>query len=127
MQDPPALASGDTSKPASATAKGSAQQQQQQQHEGNEHSTSMSRLAAKVDSDRTKSAASREAYTGYLKACGLLVVSAALAMSVLAQVRALNFQGRFFCPLGGAFWFSGLISLVTVTDEQAGEAGTAVV
>lgn len=85
MQDGPAFASGDPSKPSTASTKGSAQRQQQL-HEGAENSTDMSRLAAKVDSDRIMGGASREAYTGYLKACGLLVVSAALAMSVLAQV-----------------------------------------
>lgn len=47
----------------------------------------MSQLSAKVDIDREKGGVSMNVYGGYLKACGVLVVSIALATSVLAQVR----------------------------------------
>lgn len=47
----------------------------------------MSRLSAKVDIDREKGGVSMSVYGGYLKACGVLVVSLALGTSVFAQVR----------------------------------------
>lgn len=55
---------------------------------GTDGGGSMSRLSAKVNSDRAKGGVSRDVYTGYLKACGALVVSAAFVISVLAQVCA---------------------------------------
>lgn len=47
---------------------------------------SMSTLSAKVNSDRATGGVSRLVYIGYLKACGAIVVSVALAISVFAQV-----------------------------------------
>lgn len=93
-QSYPVSASGDTSDTLSATAKLTAHQRRRQPgKESAENSTDMSRLSAKVDSDMTKGGASREAFAGYLKACGALVVSAAIAMSVLAQVRMRRRRG----------------------------------
>lgn len=55
----------------------------------------MLKLSAKVNTDRERGGVSRSVYTGYLKACGLFVVAAALALSLLAQV------SRWFDIKGG--------------------------
>ena len=47
----------------------------------------MSQLSAKVNIDREKGGVSMNVYGGYLKACGMIVVTIALATSFLAQVR----------------------------------------
>lgn len=76
-----------------------------------ETESSMSRLSAKVDSDRAKGGVSRAVYSGYLKACGMLVVSLALAISILAQV------GNF-----GASRFDHRLSPVLTGERDAGQA-----
>ncbi|CBN74323.1 similar to canalicular multispecific organic anion transporter [Ectocarpus siliculosus] len=48
--------------------------------------SSMSTLSAKVNGDRARGGVSRSVYIGYLKACGAVVVSVALAISVVAQL-----------------------------------------
>lgn len=52
----------------------------------------MSKLSAKVNTDREKGGVSMGVYGGYLQACGMVVVAIALAASVLAQVRAEAFR-----------------------------------
>lgn len=51
-------------------------------------STSIVQLSAKVDTDRVKGGVAKTVYMGYFKACGMLVVAVALAISGLAQVDA---------------------------------------
>lgn len=47
---------------------------------------SIAQLSAKVDTDRVKGGVAKTVYISYLKACGVLVVVVALAISILAQV-----------------------------------------
>lgn len=86
-----------TNKPASATRPPEAEA-------ADTIGNSMSTLSTKVNSDRARGGVSRSVYIGYLKACGTVVVSVALAISVFAQVRNTeilscveNFAG-FSCP-----------------------------
>eukprot|EP00904_Undaria_pinnatifida_P012168 jgi/Undpi1/8081/HiC_scaffold_24.g10553.m1 len=51
-----------------------------------EEAQKMSKLSAKVNTDREKGGVSMGVYGGYLQACGMVVVAIALAASVLAQV-----------------------------------------
>ncbi|CAM9744809.1 unnamed protein product, partial [Ectocarpus fasciculatus] len=68
-----------TNKPASATRPPEAEA-------ADTIGSSMSTLSTKVNSDRARGGVSRSVYIGYLKACGTVVVSVALAISVFAQL-----------------------------------------
>lgn len=87
MQNEPSLAASASEAGASSLAALDASLLRDQKTEN-----SMSRLSAKVNSDRAKGEVSRAVYTGYLKACGMFVVSLALAISMLAQVGKLLYD-----------------------------------
>lgn len=98
------LPSGGVGTAVSEAPKPSLEQQQQleQQPKGSDGSSNMSRLSAKVDSDRASGGMPTTVFTGYLKACGTVAVSVALAISVFSQVRGClvrrrgMFVGSFF-------------------------------
>lgn len=100
----PALAkpTGEVHAPTAATANKPANATQPPEAEATDKTgNSMSTLSAKVNRDRTRGGVSRSLYIGYLKACGVVVVSAALAISVFAQVRnaKLLFRVESFCGI----------------------------
>lgn len=87
MQDEPSLTAVSRGAGTTRSSSVAAEKHSSLLRERTEKSSSnMSRLSAKVDSDRAKGGVSKAVYTGYLRACGMSVVSLALAISLLAQV-----------------------------------------
>ncbi|CAM9869028.1 unnamed protein product [Ectocarpus sp. 4 AP-2014] len=82
-----AKATGEAHSPTAATANKPANATKPAEAEATDKTGgSMSTLSAKVNRDRARGGVSRSVYIGYLKACGAVIVSVALAISVFAQL-----------------------------------------
>ncbi|CAM9464849.1 unnamed protein product [Ectocarpus sp. 8 AP-2014] len=82
-----AKTTGEAHTPTAATANKPANATKPAEAEATDKTgSSMSTLSAKVNRDRARGGVSRSVYIGYLKACGAIVVSVALAISVFAQL-----------------------------------------
>ncbi|CAM9247080.1 unnamed protein product [Ectocarpus sp. 13 AM-2016] len=80
-------ATGEAHTPTAATANKPASATKPAEAEATDKTGSgISTLSTKVNRDRARDGVSRSVYIGYLKACGAVVVSAALAISAFAQL-----------------------------------------